>query len=175
VNPIGPRACYDEGKRCAETLCYDYHRTRGVDVRVARIFNTYGPGMDADDGRVIPNFIIQALQGEPLTVYGDGSQTRSFCYISDLVDGLRLLCSAPVEGPLNLGNPAPISMLELAYPVKYLTGSATRIIDMRLRIHDPKQRKPDIRKAQSLGWSPKVSLKDGLLKTIEYFDQQQAA
>jgi UDP-glucuronate decarboxylase len=175
VNPIGPRACYDEGKRCAETLCYDYQRMRGVDVRVARIFNTYGPGMDCDDGRVIPNFIVQALRGEPLTVYGDGSQTRSFCYISDLVEGLRLLCAGPVNGPLNLGNPAPLSMLELACLVKDLTGSASKIVHRPLPVDDPKQRKPDIRKAQSLGWSPKVSLKEGILKTVEYFDRQQAA
>ena len=172
VNPIGPRACYDEGKRAAETLCFDYRRMYGTDVRVARIFNTYGPGMDVDDGRVIPNFIVQALNGEPMTVYGDGSQTRSFCYISDLIDGIKMLCSGPIDGPVNLGNPAPISMLELAHMVKEATGSRSRIEFRPLPIDDPTQRKPNISKARSMGWEPGVDLAEGLLHTIAYFDKQ---
>ena len=175
VNPNGPRACYDEGKRCAETLCFDYQRVYGTDVRVARIFNTYGPGMDADDGRVIPNFVVQALNNEPMTVYGDGSQTRSCCYISDLIDGLKMLCSAPIDGPVNLGNPQPISMLELAQKVKETIGSRSQIVHLPLPVDDPKQRRPNISKAQSMGWSPRIGLDEGLMYTIAHFDRKLRA
>jgi UDP-glucuronate decarboxylase len=171
VNPIGPRACYDEGKRCAETLCYDFQRMHGVDVRVGRIFNTYGPGMDANDGRVVPNFIVQALRGEPLTVYGDGSQTRSFCYIDDLVRGLAMLCDGPIGGPVNLGNPEPVSMLDLALLIRQMTRSSSEIVHLPLPMDDPKQRKPNIRKAGAMGWHPEISLTEGLSRTIRYFEQ----
>jgi len=173
VNPIGTRACYDEGKRCAETLFFDYHRQCGVDIRVTRIFNTYGPKMHPRDGRVVSNFICQALAGEDLTVYGDGSQTRSFCYIDDLVDGLILMMNQDHEtGPVNLGNPNEFSILELADTVLRLTGSKSKIILKPLPSDDPVQRQPDIRLArEKLGWDPKVVLEDGLKETIAYFQR----
>ncbi len=174
VNPIGTRSCYDEGKRCAETLFFDYHRQHGVEIKVARIFNTYGPRMHPKDGRVVSNFITQALNGEDLTVYGDGTQTRSFCYRDDLVEGfLRLMDSPPdLTGPVNLGNPGEFTMIELAQQVLKLTGSRSRIIHMPLPQDDPKQRQPDITLARAkLGWEPKVPLAEGLARTIEYFRQ----
>ncbi len=172
VNPIGPRACYDEGKRCAETLFFDYHRQHGLDIKVARIFNTYGPRMHPNDGRVVSNFIMQALAGEDITVYGDGSQTRSFCYIDDLVEGLIRLMdqSAEVTGPINIGNPTEFTMLELAQQVVSMTGSGSKIVYNPLPKDDPKQRRPNIEKANDiLNWKPTVQLKDGLQKTIDYF------
>ena len=172
VNPIGIRSCYDEGKRCAETLFFDYHRQHKLGIKVARIFNTYGPNMHPNDGRVVSNFIMQALQGKPITLFGDGSQTRSFCYVDDLVDGLmRLMNSAPeVTGPINLGNPGEFTILELAEMVVELTGSKSEIVYKPLPQDDPKQRQPDITKARSvLGWEPKVALRNGLQKTIPYF------
>ena len=172
VNPIGPRACYDEGKRCAETLFFDYHRQNGVAIRVARIFNTYGPRMLPDDGRVVSNFIVQALQGEPLTVYGDGAQTRSFCYVDDLVEGLVLLMAAPdaVTGPINLGNPDEVSILDLAGRILDVTGSRSAVETRPLPADDPLQRCPDISSARDLlGWEPTVSLEDGLRRTVDYF------
>ena len=175
VNPIGPRACYDEAKRVAETLFFDYHRQHGLDIRVARIFNTYGPRMAADDGRVVSNFIVQALRGEPLTIYGDGSQTRSFCYVDDLVSGLiALMENASNEpGPVNLGNPGEFTMLELASLVLDMTGSSSPIEHRDLPADDPKQRQPNIDKAKKvLGWEPSVPLRDGLKKTIDYFRSQ---
>ena len=173
VNPIGPRSCYDEGKRCAETLFFDYHRQRALEIKVARIFNTYGPRMDANDGRVVSNFIVQALRGNPLTIFGDGSQTRSFCYVDDLVDGLIRLMNSPAEvtGPINLGNPGEFTMLELAELVIELTGSASRLDFKELPPDDPTRRRPDITRAQTdLDWEPLVPLRDGLARTIEYFD-----
>ena len=173
VNPIGPRACYDEAKRVAETLFFDYYRQHQLDIRVARIFNTYGPRMAADDGRVVSNFIVQALRGEPITIYGDGSQTRSFCYVDDLVDGLVALMNneAGEPGPVNLGNPGEFTMLELAETILELTGSASAIEYRELPEDDPRQRQPDISKAKSLlGWQPTVALKEGLVNTIAYFD-----
>lgn len=171
VNPIGIRSCYDEGKRAAETLTFDYHRQFGLDVRVARIFNTYGPRMALNDGRVVSNFIIQALQSKPLTVYGDGSQTRSFCFVSDLIEGLvALFFAEEIYGPVNLGNPAPINMKELAEQVISLTGSCSRIEYRELPEDDPIQREPDISKAKNLlGWAPSVDRSEGLMKTVEYF------
>jgi len=170
VNSIGPRACYDEGKRAAETLCYDYHRQHKVDVRVARIFNTYGPRMAVDDGRVVSNFIVQALLGKPLTIYGNGRQTRSFCYVSDLIDGLVKLMNSNVTEPVNLGNPKEFTMLELAVAVKTLTGSKSEITFRPLPTDDPTRRRPSIMKAMDeLKWSPRVDLEDGLKATIEYF------
>jgi UDP-glucuronate decarboxylase len=172
VNPIGPRACYDEAKRVAETLFFDYHRQHGLEIRVARIFNTYGPRMAADDGRVVSNFIVQALRGEPLSIYGDGSQTRSFCYVDDLVGGLISLMdnTSGEVGPVNLGNPGEFTMLELAQKVLEHTGSSSAIEFFPLPQDDPKQRQPDISKAQKvLGWEPTVALDDGLARTIEYF------
>ena len=174
VNPIGTRSCYDEGKRCAETLFFDYHRQHGVQIKVARIFNTYGPRMHPKDGRVVSNFITQALNGEDITVYGDGSQTRSFCYRDDLVEGFLRLMDSPAEltGPINLGNPGEFTMLELAEQVLKLTGSHSKIIHMPLPQDDPRQRQPDIGLARSkLGWEPKVPLAEGLKRTIEYFRQ----
>ena len=173
VNPIGPRACYDEGKRCAETLFFDYHRQHGLKIKVARIFNTYGPRMHPNDGRVVSNFILQALRGEPITIYGDGSQTRSFCYVDDLVDGLIRLMESPDDfvGPVNLGNPEEITILEAAEKIITLTGSRSVIIFKSLPHDDPKKRRPDITLArETLSWTPKVSLEEGLLKTIKYFD-----
>ena len=175
VNPIGPRACYDEAKRVAETLFFDYHRQHGLDIRVARIFNTYGPRMAADDGRVVSNFIVQALRGEPLTIYGDGSQTRSFCYVDDLVSGLVALMEndSNEPGPVNLGNPGEFTMLELASMVLEMTGSSSTIEHRDLPADDPKQRQPNIEKAKKvLGWEPSVPLRDGLKKTIDYFRSQ---
>ena len=172
VNPIGPRSCYDEGKRCAETLFFDYHRQHGLEIKVARIFNTYGPRMHPADGRVVSNFIVQALKGDPITIYGDGTQTRSFCYVDDLVDGfIRLMESGPdVTGPINLGNPVEFTMIELAQLVLEQTGSRSELIRLHLPADDPRQRKPDISKAKDiLGWTPKVPLADGLKSTIDFF------
>jgi UDP-glucuronate decarboxylase len=172
VNPIGYRSCYDEGKRCAETLFFDYRRQHDLRIKVARIFNTYGPRMHPNDGRVVSNFIVQALKGEPITVYGDGQQTRSFCYVDDLVDGLiRLMDTADdVTGPVNLGNPGEFTILQLAETVVRLTGSGSEIVFKPLPHDDPLQRKPDIALArQELGWEPGIALEDGLKKTISYF------
>ena len=171
VNPIGIRSCYDEGKRAAETLTFDYHRQFGVDIRVARIFNTYGPRMATNDGRVVSNFIIQALQGKDLTVYGDGTQTRSFCYVDDLIEGfIKLFFAEGVHQPINLGNPVPVNMLSLAEEIIDLTKSSSKIIMTKLPSDDPKQREPNIEKAEKiLDWKPKISRHDGLLKTVEYF------
>ncbi len=171
VNPIGPRACYDEGKRCAETLFFDYHRQSGVDIRVVRIFNTYGPRMHPRDGRVVSNFIVQALTGEPITLYGNGSQTRSFCYVDDLVDGLLAMMGQENEtGPINLGNPVEFSIHELATTILRLTDSKSQLIFRPLPTDDPVRRQPDIAKAQKvLDWQPKVALEDGLKETIHYF------
>jgi UDP-glucuronate decarboxylase len=175
VNPIGIRSCYDEGKRAAETLTFDYHRQYGVDVRVARIFNTYGPRMDINDGRVVSNFIVQALKGEPITVYGDGKQTRSFCYVDDLIEGfIKLFFTEGVHQPINLGNPAPINILELANEIIYLTGSKSKIVMRPLPGDDPKQREPNIEKAKRiLAWNPTVNRQNGLAQTINYFKQLQ--
>jgi UDP-glucuronate decarboxylase len=175
VNTIGPRACYDEGKRCAETLFFDYHRQYGVNIRIARIFNTYGPRVQMKDGRVVSNFILQALQNEPVTIYGDGSQTRSFCYVDDLIRGFVKFMDAPdhVTGPMNLGNPVEFTMTELADLVIELTGSKSKIIYCPLPQDDPKQRRPDISLAQKeLGWQPMVPLRQGLDKTIAYLDKK---
>lgn len=171
VNPIGPRANYDEGKRVAETLMFSYHRQNGVDIRVARIFNTYGPRMAEDDGRVVSNFVVQALRGEPLTIYGDGSQTRSFCYVSDLVEGLVALMEAEdFVGPVNLGNPGEFTVRELAETILRMTGSSSHVESHPLPEDDPRQRRPDITLARErLGWSPSISLEDGLVRTIDYF------
>jgi UDP-glucuronate decarboxylase len=172
VNPIGIRSCYDEGKRCAETLFFDYHREHGIDIKVARIFNTYGPNMRPDDGRVVSNFIIQALRGEDITIYGDGRQTRSFCYVSDLVDGLLKLAFSPkgVTGPINLGNPGEFTMLELAEKVIAKTGSGSKLTFLPLPADDPQQRRPVIDRARDvLGWEPKVPLDEGLERAIPYF------
>lgn len=173
VNPIGRRSCYDEGKRCAETLFFDYHRENGVDIRVVRIFNTYGPRMLADDGRVVSNFIVQALKGENLTVYGDGSQTRSFCYVDDLIEGfVRLMNQDKTVGPVNIGNPGEFTMLQLAELVLKKVGGKSKISNMPLPADDPKQRRPDISLAkQALGWEPKIPLEEGLNRTIDYFRQ----
>jgi UDP-glucuronate decarboxylase len=170
VNPIGVRACYDEGKRCAESLFFDYHREYGVDIRVVRIFNTYGPNMAINDGRVVSNFIIQALQNKDITIYGDGSQSRSFCYVDDLVDGMIKMMNSTHTGPINLGNPDEFTMLELANIIISLTNSKSKIVFKPLPQDDPKQRQPDISKAKKyLNWQPNIKLKDGLIKTIEYF------
>jgi UDP-glucuronate decarboxylase len=174
VNPVGPRSCYDEGKRCAETLFFDYWRQHALRIKVARIFNTYGPNMHPHDGRVVSNFIVQALQGEAITIYGDGSQTRSFCYVDDLVEGLvRLMASEDaVTGPVNLGNPREFTMIELAQLVLDLTGSASKLVHRPLPQDDPRQRQPDISLAKAkLDWAPKVELREGLTKTIAYFDE----
>ena len=173
VNPIGPRACYDEGKRCAETLFFDYHRQFGVPIKVARIFNTYGPRMHPQDGRVVSNFIRQALFDEPITIFGDGQQTRSFCYVTDLIEGLIRLMNSPegFTGPVNLGNPAEFTVLELAEKIISLTGSRSSIESRPLPPDDPEQRQPDISLAKKeLDWAPLVNLDEGLTKTIEYFD-----
>jgi UDP-glucuronate decarboxylase len=178
VNPIGPRSCYDEGKRCAETLFFDYHRQHGLEIKVARIFNTYGPRMHPADGRVVSNFIMQALRGEPITIYGEGEQTRSFCYVDDLIDGLiRLMASAPsFTGPVNLGNPVEFTMRQLADKVLEMTGSKSQIVYRPLPPDDPKQRRPDISLATSaLGWTPKAPLHEGLRPTIDYFASTHAA
>ena len=173
VNPIGPRSCYDEGKRCAETLFFDYRRQYGLGIKVARIFNTYGPRMHPRDGRVVSNFIVQALRGEDITIYGEGTQTRSFCYVDDLIEAmLRLMDTGhDVTGPVNIGNPAEFTMLDLAHLVIELTGSAARLVHRPLPEDDPRQRCPDIAKARALlGWQPTVALRDGLARTIGYFD-----
>jgi len=174
VNPIGPRSCYDEGKRCAETLFFDYYRQHKLRIKVARIFNTYGPRMHPNDGRVVSNFVVQALRNKDITVYGDGEQTRSFCYVDDLIDGLARLMETPddVVGPVNLGNPAEFTIRQLAELVIEITGAASKIVHRPLPMDDPKQRQPDISKAQELlGWRPTVPLRDGLSKTIAYFEQ----
>jgi len=173
VNPIGPRACYDEGKRCAETLFFDYHRQHGLRIKVARIFNTYGPRMHPNDGRVVSNFIVQALKGEPITIYGDGRQTRSFCYADDLIEGFVRLMNTEdsVTGPMNLGNPGEFTIRELAEKVIALTGSSSRMVARPLPADDPMQRKPDIGFARAtIGWEPQIQLEEGLKKTIAYFD-----
>jgi UDP-glucuronate decarboxylase len=178
VNPIGPRSCYDEGKRCAETLFFDYHRQHNLRIKVARIFNTYGPRMHPQDGRVVSNFIMQALSGEPITVYGEGQQTRSFCFVSDLIDGLiRLMnTSDDVTGPVNIGNPAEMTIRELAEEIIRMTGSRSKIETRPLPQDDPVQRRPDITLARSaLGWEPKVRLREGLEATIAYFADLRAA
>lgn len=177
VNPIGPRACYDEGKRCAETLFFDYHRQHKLKIKVARIFNTYGPRMNANDGRVVSNFIVQALAGEPITVYGEGQQTRSFCYVSDLVDGLYRLMNSPddVTGPINIGNPVEFTILELAQKVIAMTGSKSELVFKDLPINDPLQRQPNITLAKNaLGWEPTIQLENGLEKTIAFFSDQRS-
>ena len=174
VNPLGPRACYDEGKRCAETLFFDYWRQHRVKVRVVRIFNTYGPRMHPNDGRVVSNFILQALRGEDVTIYGDGSQTRAFCYVDDLIDGFMRMMAADddVTGPINIGNPVELPVIALAEQIIALTGSSSRIVHRPLPQDDPIQRCPDITRArQILGWEPRVDLAEGLLRTIAYFDR----
>jgi len=170
VNPIGPRGVYDEAKRFAEALTMAYHRAHGLETRIVRIFNTHGPRMRLNDGRVVPNFIAQALRGEPITVYGDGSQTRSFCYVSDLVEGIVRLLRSDYSGPVNCGNPTEVTILEFARRIKALTGSRSEIVFRPLPVDDPKVRQPDIGRARTLlGWEPKVGLDDGLRRTIEYF------
>jgi UDP-glucuronate decarboxylase len=176
VNPIGPRSCYDEGKRCAETLFFDYNRQAGLEIKVARIFNTYGPRMHRADGRVVSNFIIQALAGEPITLYGDGNQTRSFCFVSDLIDGLVRLMESPPSftGPVNLGNPIEFTMRQLAELILKETRSRSKLVNMALPQDDPKQRQPDISLAKAkLGWKPKISLADGLKPTVDFFRQDR--
>lgn len=174
VNPVGPRACYDEGKRCAETLCMDYHRVHRLEVKIARIFNTYGPHMQPHDGRVVSNFIVQALMNRPITIYGDGSQTRSFCYVDDLITGIQALMNSPraVVGPVNLGNADEFTVLELAYQIIELVGSSSTIVFRPLPKDDPIKRQPDIKRAKLLiNWEPTVALKEGLMHTIRYFDE----
>jgi len=176
VNPIGPRACYDEGKRCAETLFFDYHRQCGLPIKVARIFNTYGPRMHPNDGRVVSNFIVQALEGKPITIYGDGSQTRSFCYVDDLIEGFLRLMNSPADitGPINLGNPGEFTILQLAETVIRLTGSRSKIVHRPLPQDDPRQRQPNITRAKTLlDWQPTIPLEEGLRRTIAYFEMQQ--
>lgn len=178
VSTIGPRACYDEGKRCAETLFFDYHRQHNVEIKIARIFNTYGPRMHPNDGRVVSNFIVQALQGQDITIYGDGRQTRSFCYVDDLVRGLVALMNSPTEvtGPINLGNPGEFTMLELAEKVISQVGSKSKLMHLELPQDDPTQRRPEITKAQNLlDWNPVIALDEGLGKTIPYFDELLAS
>jgi UDP-glucuronate decarboxylase len=175
VNPIGPRSCYDEGKRCAETLFFDYHRQYNLNIRVARIFNTYGPDMSVGDGRVVSNFIVQALKNNDITIFGDGAQTRSFCYVSDMIDGIIKFMSTDslITGPINLGNPSEISVLELAEKIINLTGSSSKINFNSILEDDPKKRKPDISKAKSLlKWQPKITLDEGLKNTIAYFEKE---
>jgi UDP-glucuronate decarboxylase len=172
VNPIGPRSCYDEGKRCAETLFFDYHRQNNVRIKVMRIFNTYGPRMHPEDGRVVSNFIMQALTGQPITIYGDGSQTRSFCYVDDLIDGMMKLMQSPDEctGPINIGNPGEFTIRQLAEKIVEMVGNEAQLVFRDLPVNDPMQRRPDIAKARSiLGWQPTVELEQGLGKTIDYF------
>ena len=173
VNPIGTRSCYDEGKRCAETLFFDYYRQHGLKIKVARIFNTYGPRMHPNDGRVVSNFIVQALQGKPITVYGDGSQTSSFCYVDDMIEGFFLFMKSPDDftGPVNLGNPVEFSILELTEKILDITGSRSELVFRPLPADDPRQRRPDITLAtQKLGWKPRIELEKGLKRTITYFD-----
>jgi UDP-glucuronate decarboxylase len=177
VNPIGPRSCYDEGKRCAETLFFDYHRQHGLPIKVMRIFNTYGPRMHPADGRVVSNFIVQALKGDPITIYGDGSQTRSFCYVDDLIEGMiRLMEAGPdVTGPINIGNPNEFTIRELATKVIEMTGAGSELIEQPLPADDPKQRQPDISVAKRvLGWEPTIPLEQGLERTVEYFRRMQS-
>jgi UDP-glucuronate decarboxylase len=172
VSTVGPRACYDEGKRCAETLCFDYRRQHGLVIKVLRIFNTYGPRMATGDGRVVSNFIVQALRGEPITIYGDGRQTRSFCHVSDMIEAMLRFMAAPADltGPINAGNAAEVTMIELAERIITLTGSRSRLSFHPLPEDDPRQRQPDITLAgKALGWRPTVSLDDGLRETIDYF------
>ena len=170
VNPIGVRSCYDEGKRCAETLFFDYWRQHQIQIRVVRIFNTYGPRMHPDDGRVVSNFIVQALRGEPITIYGDGTQTRSFCYVDDLIEAMIRMMATDCAGPINIGNPGEFTMIELAQRVLELTGSKSKIVFLPLPADDPRQRRPDISVAkQALGWEPKIALDEGLSRTIRYF------
>jgi UDP-glucuronate decarboxylase len=173
VNPVGPRSCYDEGKRVAETLMIDYHRQNGVDIRIVRIFNTYGPRMAVNDGRVVSNFIVQALRNEPITVYGEGKQTRSFCYVSDLIEGvLRLMNTEGLTDPVNIGNPDEFTIMELAELIVSLTGSRSKLIRNPLPPDDPVQRQPDITLArEKLRWEPKIPLEEGLRRTISYFDR----
>jgi UDP-glucuronate decarboxylase len=172
VNPIGPRSCYDEGKRCAETLFFDYYRQHNLDIKVARIFNTYGPRMHPNDGRVVSNFIVQALKGEDITIYGDGQQSRSFCFVDDMIEGFVRLMNSPdgLTGPVNLGNPGEYTMLELAETILKLSKSSSKLVNKPLPQDDPRQRQPDIALAQNtLGWAPLVNLEDGLMETIDYF------
>ena len=174
VNPVGPRSCYDEGKRCAETLFFDYHRQHKLEIKVARIFNTYGPRMHPNDGRVVSNFIVQALNGEPITIYGDGSQTRAFCYVDDLVDGFVKLMNSPADliGPINLGNPGEFTIRELAELTVEMTGSKSKLVFRPLPTDDPRQRQPDIARArEELDWQPTIPLRQGLQHTIAYFDR----
>ncbi|QXP90539.1 UDP-glucuronic acid decarboxylase family protein [Methylococcus capsulatus] len=173
VNPIGPRSCYDEGKRCAETLFFDYRRQHNLSIKVARIFNTYGPRMHPNDGRVVSNFIVQALKGQPITLYGDGEQTRSFCYVSDLIDGFIRLMDSPDDftGPVNLGNPGEFTIRQLAEKIIAMTGSSSKLVYQPLPVDDPRQRRPDIGLAkEKLGWEPRIPLEEGLVHTIAYFD-----
>jgi UDP-glucuronate decarboxylase len=174
VNPIGKRSCYDEGKRVAETLFFDYHRENGVDIRIVRIFNTYGPRMHPNDGRVVSNFIVQALKGEDITIYGDGTQTRSFCYVDDLIEGfLRLMNQTETVGPVNIGNPGEFTMLQLAELTLKLVGGKSRIVHRPLPADDPRQRRPDITLARKhLKWEPTIALEEGLQRTIAYFRTQ---
>ncbi len=172
VNPIGPRSCYDEGKRCAETLFFDYHRQHNVDIRVVRIFNTYGPKMSPGDGRVVSNFIVQAIKGHDITIYGDGSQTRSFCYVDDLINGLILTMNNQLTGPINIGNPTEYRIIDLAEKIISLTNSKSKLVFKELPQDDPKQRQPNIEYAKKLlGWSPQVPLDEGLKTTIKYFEE----
>jgi UDP-glucuronate decarboxylase len=174
VSSVGPRACYDEGKRCAEAMFFDFHRVHGLEIKVARIFNTYGPHMQVGDGRVVSNFIVQALRNQPLTVHADGSQTRSFCYVDDLVDGILKLMGSPaaLTGPVNLGNPEEVTVAELAQRVIDLTGSRSRVVHRPMPVDDPTRRCPDITLARTtLGWQPRVSLDTGLKRTIAWFDR----
>lgn len=177
VNSIGVRSCYDEGKRVAETLMMDYHRQNKVDIRIVRVFNTYGPRMAVDDGRVVSNFIVQALRGEPITIYGDGGQTRSFCYVSDLIEGIRRMMDQETTiGPVNLGNPGEFTIIELAEKIIKMTGSRSKFVHKPLPSDDPVRRRPDISRAKAkLGWEPKVSLDEGLTRTIEYFKETLGA
>jgi UDP-glucuronate decarboxylase len=177
VNPIGPRSCYDEGKRCAETLFFDYWRQHTLPIKVARIFNTYGPRMHPNDGRVVSNFIVQAVLGQDITIYGDGSQTRSFCYVDDLIEGLIQLMNSPPEitGPINLGNPVEYTVKDLAETIVAMTGSKSKLVFRELPTDDPKQRQPDIAMARRhLGWQPKVQLREGLSRTVLYFERMLA-
>jgi UDP-glucuronate decarboxylase len=174
VNPIGPRSCYDEGKRCAETLFFDYHRQHNIEIKVARIFNTYGPRMHPNDGRVVSNFVVQALKGDPITIYGEGKQTRSFCYVDDLIEGFVRLMNSPsdVTGPINLGNPGEFTIKELAELAIEMTGSKSKLTYVALPQDDPQQRQPDISLAKkTLGWEPNIPLREGLARTIRYFDK----